>query len=167
MGMRTTNPQPKNTTKARDDVGEKNVATNRQARFEYAILETREAGIALTGTEIKSVRAAKVNLREAYAHIKDGEAWLIGMHISPYEQAGTYFQHDPTRPRKLLLHRSEIRMLKQQVGEKGLTLVPLRLYLKGGRAKIELGLAKGRKLYDKRDVMAERDSRRELRNRWE
>ena len=167
MVMRTTNPQPKSTTKARDDAGEKNVATNRQARYEYTILETREAGIALTGTEIKSVRAAKVNLREAYAQIKDGEAWLIGMHISPYEQAGTYFQHDPTRPRKLLLHRSEIRMLKQQVGEKGLTLVPLRLYLKQGRAKIELGLAKGRKLYDKRDVMAERDSRRELRNRWE
>lgn len=167
MTVRTANPQPKRATKDRGDAGEKNVATNRQARFDYFIMETFEAGIALTGTEIKSVRAGKINLRESYAQIKDGEAWLIGMHISPYQQAGSYFQHDPTRPRKLLLHRNQIRYLKQELGQKGLTLVPLRLYLKQGRAKIELGLAKGKKLYDKRDAMAERDLRRELRERWD
>ena len=142
--------------------GEKLISSNRQARFEYSILESLEAGIALTGTEIKSVRAGKVNLREAYARIDDGEVWLVGMHISPYEQAGTYFQHDPTRRRKLLLHRRQIARLHSDVGQNGLTLVPLRLYLKGGRAKIELGLAKGKKLYDKRDSMAERDSRRDV-----
>ena len=167
MATRTTNPQPKNDAKGRDDGGEKLIATNRQARFEYFILEAYEAGIALTGTEIKSIRAGKLNLRDAYAQVKDGEVWLIGMHISPYEQAGTYFQHDPMRPRKLLLHRREILKLRQEVGQKGLTLVPLRLYLKRGRAKIELGLAKGKKLYDKRDALAERDSRRQLRDRYE
>ena len=142
--------------------GEKVISSNRQARYEYSILESLEAGIALTGTEIKSVRAGKVNLRDAYARIDDGEVWLVGMHISPYEQAGTYFQHDPMRRRKLLLHRRQIARLHSDVGQKGLTLVPLRLYLKGGRAKIELGLAKGKKLYDKRDSMAERDSRRDV-----
>ena len=142
--------------------GEKVISSNRQARYEYSILESLEAGIALTGTEIKSVRAGKVNLRDAYARIDDGEVWLVGMHISPYEQAGTYFQHDPMRRRKLLLHRRQIARLQSDVGQKGLTLVPLRLYLKGGRAKIELGLAKGKKLYDKRDSMAERDSRRDV-----
>lgn len=142
--------------------GEKVISSNRQARFEYSILESVEAGIALTGTEIKSVRAGKVNLRESYARIENGEVWLVGMHISPYEQAGAYFQHEPTRSRKLLLHRRQIARLQADVGQKGLTLVPLRLYLKGGRAKIELGLAKGKKLYDKRDSMAERDSRRDV-----
>jgi SsrA-binding protein len=142
--------------------GEKLISSNRQARFEYSIIESLEVGIALTGTEIKSVRAGKVNLRDAYARINDGEVWLVGMHISPYEQAGAYFQHDPTRLRKLLLHRRQIARLQADVGQKGLTLVPLRLYLKGGRAKIELGLAKGKKLYDKRDSMAERDSRRDV-----
>lgn len=144
------------------DGGEKLISSNRQARFEYAILESLEAGIALTGTEIKSVRAGKVNLRDAYARIEEGEVWLVGMHISPYEQAGTYFQHDPIRQRKLLLHKREIARLRADLGQKGLTLVPLRLYLKGGRAKLELGLAKGKKLYDKRDSMAERDSRRDV-----
>jgi SsrA-binding protein len=142
--------------------GEMLISSNRQARFEYSILDSLEAGIALTGTEIKSVRAGKVNLRDAYARIDDGEVWLVGMHISPYEQAGTYFQHDPVRRRKLLLHKRQIARLQADVGQKGLTLVPLRLYLKGGRAKIELGLAKGKKLYDKRDSMAERDSRRDV-----
>ena len=154
-----TSLQPKS---APADSGEKLISSNRQARYEYAILETIEAGIALTGTEIKSVRAGKVNLREAYARIENGEVWLIGMHISPYEQAGNYFQHDPTRQRKLLLHRREIARLHADLGQKGLTLVPLRLYLKRGKAKLELGLAKGKKLYDKRDSMAERDSRRDL-----
>jgi SsrA-binding protein len=160
MATRTTaSAQPKSGSTGG---GEKVISSNRQARFEYSILESIEAGIALTGTEIKSVRAGKVNLREAYARIDNGEVWLVGMHISPYEQAGAYFQHDPTRLRKLLLHKRQIARLHADVGQKGLTLVPLRLYLKGGRAKIELGLAKGKKLYDKRDSMAERDSRRDL-----
>jgi len=152
-------------TKARAagrDEGEKLVASNRRARHEYFIEETVEAGIVLTGTEIKSIRAGRLNLRDAYARVDDDEVWLIGMHISPYEQAGAYFQHDPLRPRKLLLHRREIAYLRAQLGQKGLTLVPLRLYLKGGRAKLELGLAKGKKLYDKRDTLAERDARRDI-----
>jgi SsrA-binding protein len=144
------------------DTGEKLIASNRQARHEYFIEETVEAGIVLTGTEIKSVRAGRLNLRDAYARVDDDEVWLIGMHISPYEQAGAYFQHDPLRPRKLLLHRREISYLRAQLGQKGLTLVPLRLYLKGGRAKLELGLAKGKKLYDKRDTLAARDARRDI-----
>lgn len=165
MSMRTvttSQPQSKAKSGSRDETGEKLIASNRQARFEYSILETIEAGLALTGTEIKSIRAGKVNLRESYARVDDGEVWMIGMHISPYEQAGVYFQHDPLRPKKLLLHRREIARLKAELGQKGLTLVPLRLYLKRGRAKIELGVAKGKKLYDKRDSMAERDARRDL-----
>lgn len=164
MNMRpvpTTQPKSGRQGEARD-TSEKVITTNRQARFEYAILETIEAGVALTGTEIKSVRAGKVNLRDAYARIDAGEVWLIGMHISPYEQAGEYFQHDPLRPKKLLLHRREIARLKAELGQKGLTLVPLRLYLKGPRAKLELGLGKGKKLYDKRAAMAERDARRDV-----
>ncbi len=144
------------------ETGEKLITSNRQARFEYAIIETIEAGVALTGTEIKSVRAGKINLRDAYARIDAGEVWLIGMHISPYEQASEYFQHDPLRPKKLLLHRREIARLRAELGQKGLTLVPLRLYMKGPRAKIELGLGKGKKLYDKRDAMAERDAKRDI-----
>ena len=147
---------------APDDAGEKVISPNRQARFEYSILDSAEAGLALTGTEIKSIRAGRVNLRDAYARIEAGEVWLINMHISPYEQAGNYFQHDPLRPKKLLLHRREIARLKAELGQKGLTLVPLRLYLKRGRAKVELGLAKGKKLYDKRDAMAERDAKRDV-----
>jgi SsrA-binding protein len=158
----TAQSQSKAKSGSRDETGEKLIASNRQARFEYSILETIEAGLALTGTEIKSIRAGKVNLRESYGRLDGGEVWLIGMHISPYEQAGVYFQHDPLRPKKLLLHRREIARLKAELGQKGLTLVPLRLYLRGGRAKVELGLAKGKKLYDKRDSMAERDARRDL-----
>ena len=142
--------------------GEKLVATNRQARHDYFIEETFEAGLALTGTEIKSIRAGRLNLREAYARVENGEAWLVGMHVSPYDQAGGAFQHDPLRPRKLLLHRREIAHLRAQLGQKGLTLVPLRLYLKRGRAKVELGLAKGKKLYDKRDSLAAREARRDV-----
>jgi SsrA-binding protein len=145
-----------------DEAGEKLITSNRQARHDYFITETVEAGLALTGTEIKSVRAGRVNLREAYARIENGEAWLVGMHVSPYEQAGASFQHDPLRPRKLLLHRREIERLRGELGQKGLTLVPLRLYLKRGRAKVELGLAKGKKLYDKRDTLAARDARRDI-----
>lgn len=158
----TVTQQKKDASGAVDDTGEKVIATNRQARFEYSILESVEVGLALTGTEIKSIRAGKVNLRDAYARIESGEVWLINMHISPYEQASNYFQHDPLRPKKLLLHRRQINRLKAELGQKGLTLVPLRLYLKRGRAKVEIGLAKGKKLYDKRDAMAERDAKRDL-----
>lgn len=142
--------------------GEKTVVVNRQARHDYFIVETFEAGLALTGTEIKSIRAGRVNLREAYARVENGEVWLVGMHIAPYDQAGGYFQHDPLRPRKLLLHRRQIEYLRGQLGQKGLTLVPLRLYLKRGKAKVELGLAKGKKLYDKRENLARRDAEREI-----
>jgi SsrA-binding protein len=142
--------------------GEKTVVVNRQARHDYFIVETFEAGLALTGTEIKSIRAGRVNLREAYARVENGEIWLVGMHIAPYDQAGGYFQHDPLRPRKLLLHRRQIEYLRGQLGQKGLTLVPLRLYLKRGKAKVELGLAKGKKLYDKRENLARRDAEREI-----
>jgi SsrA-binding protein len=161
MATRTGANAPPKQQNERDD-GEKLITSNRQARHEYFILETLEAGLALTGTEIKSIRAGKVNLREAYARIENGEIWLHGMHIAPYEQAGGYFQHDPLRPRKLLLHRREIGRLRAELGQKGLTLVPLRLYLKRGRAKVEVGLAKGKKLYDKRATMAERDARRDV-----
>jgi SsrA-binding protein len=137
------------------------VTVNRQAYHDYFIDETYEAGIALTGTEVKSIRAGRVNLRGAFARIKDEEVWLEGAHIAEYEQ-GTYMNHIPTRPRKLLLHRREIERLLTSVQAKGLTLVPLKLYFKNNRAKVELGLARGKKLYDKRQAIAKRDSDREL-----
>ncbi|HEV8191905.1 MAG TPA: SsrA-binding protein SmpB [Ktedonobacterales bacterium] len=137
------------------------VTVNRQAYHDYFIDETYEAGIALTGTEVKSIRAGRVNLRGAFARIKDDEVWLEGAHIAEYEQ-GTYMNHIPTRPRKLLLHRREIDRLLTSVQAKGLTLVPLKLYFKNNRAKVELGLARGKKLYDKRQAIAKRDSDREL-----
>ncbi|MBX5443550.1 SsrA-binding protein SmpB [Sphaerobacter sp.] len=142
--------------------GEKVVATNRKAYHDYHIEEELEAGIALTGTEIKSIRAGRVNLRDAYARIENGELWLIGMHISPYEHAGGYFQHDPDRPRKLLVHRNELNYLRNRVEAKGYTLVPLRLVLRKGLAKVDIGVARGKKTYDKREAMAERDARREM-----
>jgi SsrA-binding protein len=137
------------------------VAQNRRARHEYNIEETVEAGLVLTGTEIKSIRAGRANLAEAYARIERGEAWLIGAHIAPYEQASR-FNHEPTRTRKLLLHRDQIAELARKTQTRGYTLVPLRLYLRDGLAKVELGLARGRKAHDKRRVIAERDARREL-----
>lgn len=137
------------------------VTVNRQAYHDYFIDETYEAGIALTGTEVKSIRAGRVNLRGAFARIKDDEVWLEGAHIAEYEQ-GTYMNHIPTRPRKLLLHRREIDRLLTSVQAKGLTLVPLKLYFKNNRAKLEIGLARGKKLYDKRQAIAKRDSDREL-----
>lgn len=137
------------------------VTVNRQAYHDYFIDETYEAGIVLTGTEVKSIRAGRVNLRGAFARIKDDEVWLEGAHIAEYEQ-GTYMNHVPTRPRKLLLHRREINRLLTSVQAKGLTLVPLRLYFKNNRAKVELGLARGKKLYDKRQAIAKRDTEREL-----
>ncbi len=137
------------------------VATNRKARHEYEILETMEAGIALTGTEIKSVREGKVSLKEGFAIIRDGEVWLMDVSIAPYRH-GHRDNHDPRRPRKLLLHRREIDRLQGKIQEKGWTLVPLKMYLKNNRAKVELALVRGKKKYDKRKAIAKRDADREL-----
>lgn len=141
--------------------GIKTVATNRKARHDYSFEDTFEAGIALTGTEIKSVRAGQVSLRDSFATIKDGEMWLINVHISAYRQAA-HFNHEPRRPRKLLMHRREISRLTGKLQEKGLTLIPLRLYLKDNRAKVELGLGRGKRQYDKRATLKEKESRREV-----
>ncbi len=141
--------------------GDKVIATNRKAYHNFSILETYEAGLVLRGTEVKSLREAQVNFKDCYAAIDNGEAWLIGCHITPYHH-GSDANHDPERKRKLLLHRREIGRLLGKVAERGLTLVPLRLYFKEGRAKVELGLARGKKLHDKRDAIRERDERREL-----
>ncbi len=137
------------------------VATNRKAYHDYFIEETYEAGVALTGTEIKSVRAGAVNLRDSYAQVRDGEAWLENVHISPYE-AGNRFNVDPYRTRRLLLHRKEINRLMGRVQEKGLTIVPLRMYLKKNRAKVELALVKCKRQYDKREAISRRDATREI-----
>jgi SsrA-binding protein len=137
------------------------VTTNRQAYHDFFIDETYEAGLELRGTEVKSIRAGHANLRGAYARVKDGEVWLEGAHIAEYEQ-GTYMNHDPLRPRRLLLHRREIDRLVGKVQAKGLTLVPLKLYFKHNRVKVELGLARGKKLYDKREAIAERETQREI-----
>lgn len=137
------------------------VATNRKARHDYLIEDTFEAGIVLTGSEIKSIRAGQVNLRDGYAALRDGELWLLNAHIAPYHQA-SYENHEPRRERKLLMHRREINRLTGKLQEKGLTLVPLQLYLKNSRAKVELGLARGKKLYDKRQSMRERDDQRQI-----
>ena len=134
---------------------------NRRARYEYHILESMETGIALTGTEIKSIREGGVSLSEAYARVREGELWLLGMHIPPYKQ-GSFSNHEPNRPRKLLLHKEQLQRLGGRASEKGLTLVPLRLYFTRGRVKIEIGLAKGKKIWDKRAATAERDVKREL-----
>ncbi|MBQ9198441.1 MAG: SsrA-binding protein SmpB [Clostridia bacterium] len=136
--------------------GIKPVATNRRARHDYFVEETYECGLALHGTEVKSIRQGRVNLKESYARIKDGEVFAESMHISPYEQ-GNIFNTDPLRPNKLLLHKSEIRKLNQMVQRKGYTLIPLQLYLKDGRVKMELGVCVGKHLHDKRDAAAERD----------
>jgi SsrA-binding protein len=141
---------------------EKTLALNRKARHEFTIDETFEAGIVLTGTEIKSIRAGKVNLSDAYARIERDEAWLIGAHIAPFEQANRY-NHEPKRIRKLLLHRGEIDELLGRTKAKGQTIVPLRLYLTGkGRAKVELGLARGKNLFDRRRDIATRDAKRDV-----
>ncbi len=139
----------------------KMITVNRQAYHDYEVERTVEAGIALMGTEIKSIRDGKVNLRGSYAIGRNGELWLENAHIAVYEH-GNRYNHDPMRPRKLLLHRREINFLLNRVAMKGLTLIPLKLYLKGGRAKIELGLCRGKKLYDKREAIAERDVKREI-----
>lgn len=137
------------------------ISVNRAAYHDYFVERTIEAGISLVGTEIKSIRDGKVNLRGAYAIARNGELWLENAHIAVYEH-GNRYNHEPMRNRKLLLHRREIEQLQTKVAAKGLTLVPLKLYLKGGRAKIELGLCRGKKLYDKREAITERDVKRDL-----
>jgi SsrA-binding protein len=138
------------------------IALNRRARHDYTITDTFEAGLVLTGTEIKSVRARKVNLSDAYARVEKGEAWLLGAHIAPFEQ-GNRYNHEPRRDRKLLLHRTEIDQLMGRAAAKGLTVVPLRLYINDrGRAKVELGLAKGKQLHDRRQDIADRQSKRDM-----
>ena len=142
-------------------MSEKIVATNRKAHFEYFLLEHFEAGIALQGSEIKSVRAGQMSLQEAYVSIEMHEAWLMNAHIAPYDPASRY-NHDPLRPRRLLLHRSEIREVWNAVRQKGVTIVPVKVYLKDGRAKLDIAIAKGKKLYDKRQEIAKRDAEREM-----
>ena len=137
------------------------VATNRKAYHNYHIGDSVEAGIALTGTEIKSIRSGRVSLGDAYVRPEAGELWLLNTHIARYE-AGSYLSHEPTRPRKLLLHRKQIDSLASQVAEKGLTLVPVRLYIKDSIAKVEVALAKGKKLYDKRESITRRETEREI-----
>ena len=137
------------------------VATNRKASHEFFLFERYEAGIVLQGSEIKSIRGGQISLAEAYIRVDGREAWLMDAHIAPYEQANR-FNHEPRRPRKLLLHRSEIRRLWDDVRQKGATVVPVRVYLKEGRAKVEIALAKGKKLYDKRETIAKRDAEREI-----
>ncbi|HEX4013381.1 MAG TPA: SsrA-binding protein SmpB [Candidatus Cybelea sp.] len=134
---------------------------NRRARYEYHIMESVEAGLVLNGTEVKSIRAGGASLTEAYARFRDGEAWLMGMHVPPYKQ-GSFSNAEPNRPRKLLLHKEEIARLQSRVGEKGLTVVPLRLYFTRGIAKVMLGVARGKKLWDKRADAAKRDVEREI-----
>ena len=144
--------------------GRKIIALNHKARHDYFVEETYEAGIELFGTEVKSVRQGAVNLKDSYAQVKNGECYLIGMHVSPYEQ-GNIFNRDPFRERKLLLHKSEIRKLNALAQVEGYSLIPLQLYFKDGRVKLELAVAKGKKLYDKRSDIASRDAKREVERR--
>lgn len=138
----------------------KTIATNRKANFEYFLLEKFEAGLALKGTEIKSIRAGQISLMESYVLVEKGQAWLIDAHIAPYNP-GSRYNHDPRRPRRLLLHKKELRKMSATVAQKGVTVIPTRIYLKEGRAKIEIALARGKKLYDKREAIARRDAERE------
>lgn len=141
--------------------GVKVIAQNRRARHDYFVLDTWETGIELKGTEVKSLRLGQCNLKDCYAMVKDGEMLVQGMHISPYEK-GSYFNTDPLRPKRLLMHKQEIRKAHQSVMQQGLALIPLSIYLKDGRMKLELALCKGKKLYDKRDDMAARDAKRDI-----
>ena len=143
------------------ELKEKIIATNRKAFRDYEILDKKEAGIELLGTEVKSLRAGKINISDAYATVKDGEIFLQNLHISPYEFAGQE-SHDPYRLRKLLLHKKEIRRMAQAIDEKGLTLIPIRFYFKGPYVKVELAIARGRKRYDKRDVIAKKEAQRDI-----
>jgi SsrA-binding protein len=149
-------------TKKRDGKAGAPTIENRKARHDFFIEETVEAGLVLVGSEIKSVRAGRVNLTEGFVRVEGDEAWLHNVHISPWQQAGEYFNHLPTRPRKLLLHAEEIVRLRIKTAQKGMTLVPLKVYFVRGRAKLEVGLARGKKLYDKRASIGERDAQRDL-----
>jgi SsrA-binding protein len=142
--------------------GYKVITDNRQARYQYQILETYEAGVELLGTEVKSIRAGRVNLRDGFALVRDGEAWLHNVHISPHKNASEVFNHEPRRNRKLLLHRREISKLIGKTEQKGLTLVPLKMYLKNGWVKVLLGLAKGKKIYDKRESLKRKQANRDI-----
>ena len=137
------------------------IAQNRRARHDYFVLDTWEAGLELKGTEVKSMRLGKCNLKDCYAMVRDGELFVLGMHISPYEH-GSFSNTDPLRPKRLLMHKQEIRRAQQAVMQQGLALIPLSVYLKNGRMKLELALCKGKKLYDKRDDMAKRDAKRDI-----
>jgi len=148
-----------------EESGEQLVTTNRKARHDYTILDTCEAGLVLKGTEVKSLRQGKANLTDGYAMLKHGEMWLLGMHISPYEQ-GSYSNVDPVRSRKLLLHKNEIRKLVGKLQQKGLTLIPLKVYFKNNVAKVLIGIAQGKKSYDKRADIAEREVKRDLRRKY-
>ena len=139
----------------------KTIAQNKKARHEYFVEESHEAGIELVGTEVKSLRGGSVNLKDSWCDIKDGELFIRQMHISPYEQ-GNIFNRDPLRPRKLLMHRREITKLKEQTAQKGLTLIPLSIYFKGSRVKVQVGVCRGKKLYDKREDAAKRDAKRDI-----
>ena len=141
--------------------GIKPLVQNRRARHDYFVEETYECGMELKGTEVKSIRQGRANLKESYARVRDGEVFVDGMHISPYEQ-GSIFNTDPLRPKRLLLHKSEIRKLQGQVSHQGYTLIPLQLYLKDGRVKLELGVCRGKQLHDKRDAIAEADAMRDI-----
>ena len=144
---------------------QKAIATNRKAFHDYFVEESFEAGLVLTGTEIKSIRAGKINLRDSFARVDKGEVWVENIHVSPYTQ-GNRENPPPVRRRKLLMHKEEIRRLGMKVQAKGLTLIPLKVYIKGNRAKLELGLAKGKRLYDKREAIAKKDAERELERDW-
>lgn len=137
------------------------VATNRKAKFEYSLLEEFEAGLSLQGSEIKSIRAGQISLAEAYIKVDGKNAWLVEAHVAPYEQANRN-NHDPKRPRHLLLHKKEIKKLWDAIRQKGVTIIPTRVYLKGGRAKLEIAIARGKKLYDKRAAIAKRETDREI-----
>jgi SsrA-binding protein len=142
--------------------GTKTIASNRRAFHDFAIVDTNEAGLVLTGTEVKSLRQNGCSLADGFVRLKDGEAWLVNVHIPPYEQGTFFSQHDPRRDRKLLLHKRELDRLNGKLQEKGLTLLPLRVYFRRNRVKVEVGLARGKKLYDKREAIKEREIRREL-----
>ncbi|MFO7320950.1 MAG: SsrA-binding protein SmpB [Chloroflexota bacterium] len=143
--------------------GIKIIARNRKAGYDYHLEQTYEAGLVLTGSEIKSIRNNQINLRDGYVEPRDGELWLVGVHITPYEQSGIYGYSEPTRPRKLLLHKREIAQITERMRERGYTCIPTMVYLKNGLAKVEIALAKGKKLYDKRAAIAKRDAEREIR----
>jgi len=152
----------KEKTKGQPRGGDRLIATNRKAYHDYFVDETIEAGIVLVGSEIKSIRAGQVNLRDSFVAIRDGEAWMVGAHIAGYHQA-SYQDHDPRRDRKLLLHQREIQRWRVKTEQRGFTIIPLKLYLKNNRAKVEIGLARGKHTYDKREAIAERETQRDLR----